>query len=384
MKATILKSIDETSSKQWNHIAGNRNPFIRHQFLAALEHHNCVGERFGWIPQHIAVYDSQQYLIGAMPMYLKDNSYGEFIFDWDWADAYQRSGLSYYPKLVASIPYTPVTGPRMIIADNVDSDLVSNLLIKTALENANRLRVSSVHCLFTNATDTRLFKTHNFLHRMGYQFHWQNQNYRNFDDFLMTLSARKRKSIKRERRYVREANIDIEVIEGANISQYHWQNFHRFYRSTFLKLGGYATLSEGFFQELGDTMPENLVLIMAYHDRQPVASAFCLRGPDALYGRHWGCDKDFKCLHFEACYYQGIEYCIKNKLTFFEPGAQGEHKISRGFLPSLTHSVHWIAHPQFKAVIDEFLQQERVGILRYIEQLNKHSPYKLSSHEKAQ
>ncbi len=372
---SIHTSLEDIPADHWNALVDADNPFARHEFLIALEHHQAVGEKFGWLPQYITVYENDT-LLGAVPMYLKNNSYGEFVFDWDWADAWHRSGLEYYPKLVVAIPYTPATGQRLLLRDANDEQ-TANTLINSATTHARKLNVSSLHWLFTDKQDTPRFQKHaDYMLRLGCQFHWQNQDYKNFDDYLSCLTSKKRKLIKRERRQVRDQNIELKILHGNEISDEQWHIFHAFYCSTFDKKSGYATLSLGFFQEISQTMANNIVLIMAKYQGEYVASAFNIRGKHTLYGRHWGCSEDFHSLHFEACYYQGLEYCIKHGLHSFEPGAQGEHKISRGFLPTPTWSAHWIAHPQFRQAIDQFLARETVGIQDYIENLSLRSPFK--------
>jgi predicted N-acyltransferase len=376
MNCTIINHISAVNPEQWNALSLDGNPFLKHEFLSALESHHCVGERFGWIPQHIIARTDDGLLAGAVPMYLKDNSYGEFVFDWGWADAYQRSGLEYYPKLVVSIPYTPATGPRILISPQAQQESTAYALIEKALQHAETLKVSSLHWLFTNPQHSGYLTQKAFLTRTGCQFHWHNQNYRDFEDFLAQLSSRKRKQIKRERRHVEDADINIAIHHGNEVTEQQLHKFHQHYQSTFYRLGGYATLSEGFFQEISTTMPENVVFVFAYYNNHHVASAFCLRGEHTLYGRHWGCDADFNSLHFEACYYQGIEYCIQHGLSHFEPGAQGEHKVSRGFVPTATTSQHWIRNEQFRPIIAEFLSREHKGMLQYMEGLQEHLPYK--------
>ncbi len=376
MNITIVGTIKEIGADEWNMLAGEKNPFLRYEFLSALETHHCVGERYGWIPQHITLRDDNQQLIGAVPLYLKDNSYGEFVFDWSWADAYHRSGLEYYPKLVVAMPYTPATGPRLLIAKDRDYKNIASTLIEASIQHAKNLNVSSLHWLFTNEQDTQQLAEHGFMQRLGCQFHWTNQNYESFEQYLQTLTRGKRKNINRERRHVKDASVQLEILDGHEANEKHWHTFHRYYDSTFMKLGGYATLSAEFFQEVAATMPDSIVLVMAKHDNQYLAAALSFRGTDTLYGRHWGCEKEINSLHFEACYYQGIEYCIKHGLQRFEPGAQGEHKIARGFLPTATYSCHWIADPIFQNAIAEFLQRETRGMRQYIEELSQHSPFK--------
>ncbi len=382
MKTTIVGAIKEIKADEWNALAGADYPFIRYEFLSALETHQCVGERFGWIPQHITLRDNSNKLIGAVPLYLKDNSYGEFVFDWSWADAYHRSGVEYYPKLVVAMPYTPATGPRLLVSNRQDYQLIADKLIAASLQHTKALKVSSLHWLFTNEQDTRQLEQNGFMQRLGCQFHWSNKEHESFEQYLQTLTRGKRKNINRERRQVREANVQLEILDGYQATEQHWQTFHRYYESTFMKLGGYATLSADFFQEVASTMPDSIMLVMARLDNHYIAAALSFRGTDTLYGRHWGCEKEINSLHFEACYYQGIEYCINHGLKFFEPGAQGEHKIARGFLPTPTYSAHWIADPMFNRAIAEFLQHETLGMHKYIEQLGHHSPFKQTEQQK--
>lgn len=375
LKLIIRGDLDELTAAEWNALAGDVNPFLRHEFLAALERHDCVGRQAGWIPRHLTVYENGR-LLGAAPMYLKTNSYGEFVFDWAWAEAYQRSGLRYYPKLVVAIPFTPVTGPRLLLAAGERAAQVADLLITGALDYAREAKVSSLHWLFTTEQDTQCLEQHGLMRRVGCQFHWQNQDYRSFDDFLAGFSAEKRKKVKRERRRVRESGIEIEVLRGAEISTEQWEVFHRFYTSTFWKRGGIASLSLAFFQELGRTMSDEVLLILARHAGQYVAGTFNLCGKTTLYGRHWGCVEEFHSLHFEVCYYTAIEFCINQGLQGFEAGAQGEHKLSRGFLPAPTWSAHWLSHPAFSHAVENFLAQEKTHVDDYISELDGHSPFK--------
>jgi predicted N-acyltransferase len=376
LTTTIIDSLDEVSSLEWNQLAGADNPFLRHEFLAALERHGCVGERWGWLPQHIIIRDDDGVLQAACPLYLKDNSYGELVFDFAWAEAYQHHGLAYYPKLVTAVPYTPVTGPRLLTAP--DADALKLALLEAALDHARRLGVSSLHWLFTDDADTRFLQSQDLPLRLGCQFHWTNDGYRDFDDYLARLTSKRRKEINRERRQVREADIELETLSGAQISEAQWATFHRHYRDTFERRGGYATLSLEFFHALARDMPESVLLVIARHQGKHIASAFSLRGQTGLYGRHWGCDAEYDNLHFEACYYQGLDYCIAHGLRRFEPGAQGEHKISRGFMPTATWSAHWIAEPQFRGVIADFLQREQTAMRDYMETLGEHSPFRQS------
>ena len=377
ISVTSSDTLANINCHDWNRLVGNDNPFARYEFLYGMEKHDAVGEKFGWIPQYILAHNSQGNLVGAVPMYLKYNSYGEFVFDWAWADAYERSGLAYYPKLVVSIPYTPATGNRLFIHPEYERQHISRRLIDASIQHAEKLGVSSLHWLFTDDQDTEYFKNHpQFMMRLGCQFHWHNNNYKNFDDYLEAFRSSKRKKIRRERKYVQEQNIHLSVLSGDLITEEQWDRYYYFYASTFAKKSGIPTFTKEFFQEVGSIMPDNVVLVMADYNNEYVAGAFNMRGEQSLYGRHWGCLADFHSLHFEACYYQGLEYAINNGLQRFEPGAQGEHKISRGFLPIETWSAHWIADPQFRLVINNFLEHETDGMKHYINDLQKHTPFK--------
>ena len=378
MRQVILKDLKDVPKEDWNTLSGTDIPFLRHEFLTALEHYHCVGAKTGWYPQHLLLFEDDT-LVGAMPQYLKTNSYGELVFDWSWADAYQRHGLAYYPKLVAAIPYTPATGPRLLTAPDADQQQVKQQLIDYALEHARQLGVSSLHVLFPNTTDLELLTARQLMPRLSCQFHWHNEHghgYRDFEDYLERFTSKKRKMIRRERRQVSEAGVTLQRLYGCELTESQWQAVHRHYTSTFERLGGYATLSLEFFQEIAATLPQQLIVILAEHQGRPVASAICFRDSDTLYGRHWGCDARFENLHFEACYYQGLEYCIEHGLARFDPGAQGEHKISRGFLPTPTWSAHWIADEPFHEAIAQFLQREIAGMQNYIKALGEHSPFK--------
>ncbi len=375
MNVSVIERLEEIPAAEWNALARDGNPFLRHEFLVALERHGCVGQHAGWIPQHLVAHDSGR-LVGAAPMYLKYNSHGEFVFDWAWADAYERNGLPYYPKLVVAVPYTPVTGPRLLLADSANQEAVASGLMEGALEHARRLQLSSLHWLFTTERDTARLERHGLMRRSGFQFHWHNPGYRDFSDFLSSLTAEKRKKIKQERRRVREAGIELEILNGHQISAGQWKIFHGFYCSTFARKGGSASLTLEFFMEIGRTLADNIVLVLARHQGEYVAGALNLRGGDTLYGRHWGCTADFHGLHFECCYYSLMEYCISHGLVRFEAGAQGEHKLARGFLPTPTWSAHWLAHPAFSSAVQDFLTRETSALQSHLEELHEHSPFK--------
>lgn len=371
----VVEDITTINSSAWNSLSGSRYPFLKHEFLAALETADCLGERYGWLPRHLTLWDAQGRLIGAVPLYLKFNSYGEFVFDWAWADAYQRNGIAYYPKLVSASPYTPASGPKLLVHPEAPESAM-RLLIDAVAELARQLDVSSTHWLFTLPSENHALESAGLLRRVGCQFHWNNPGYSDFDEFLATLSASKRKNIRKERRKVAEAGITFRLLDGHSAEAQDWQTFHRFYESTFDKRGGIPTLSLEFFETIARDMPDGVLLVMAQHEQRPVAAAFCLVGENTLYGRHWGCSEHFDQLHFEACYYQGQEFCIRKGLSCFEPGAQGEHKIARGFLPVETLSAHWLADERFSEAIAKHLEYERDGMNEYLAEMQARSPYR--------
>lgn len=383
MRTAVVNQIRDIPPEEWNRVSGTAHPFLRHEFLSALESNGCVGDAYGWWPQHIVVYDDDDTLVGVAPLYLKSNSYGEFVFDWAWADAYQRAAVPYYPKLVSAIPYTPVTGPRVLVHPASDHARVSQAIIDRALSLTNEKQASSLHWLFSSEADTALLCESGFMRRTSCHFHWHNEGYASFEDFLSRLSSRKRKKIRRERRHVQEAGIEMRIVHGNEATAEQWQIMHAFYCSTFEKKSGLPTLSLEFFQEISRTMGDQVVLVFASHGEDVVAGAIMLRGEDALYGRHWGCREEFNSLHFEACYYQGIDYCIRNNLALFEPGAQGEHKISRGFLPVYTWSAHWIVDERFRMAIGRYLLQEHELIVDYHDDLLETSPYRKTESDDA-
>ncbi len=369
MRLSISETLQDIQPQQWDALAGDENPFIQYDFLRALETGQCL-ENYGWLPRYFLIFNDEDTLIGAMPAYEKHNSYGEFVFDWAWADAYQRAGLKYYPKLVVAIPYSPCQGPR-ILAENNDPEIKSTL-VKFALDFSLKQNYSSAHWLFNLPDDLEVLRQHTDLERFDYQFHWHNRNYTDFDDFLAQLTSKKRKNIKQERRKVREQKIEIKILNGNELDQAQWDKIYFFYQITFMKKSGSPTLSLDFFKAIA----HKLLIIFAYNGDEIVAGAICIKGKQTLYGRHWGCLEEYNSLHFEVCYYSGIEYCIKHGLKSFEPGAQGEHKISRGFLPIKTHSAHWVSHPEFHQILQNHLQRESAALEDYGEDLLQASPYK--------
>ncbi|WP_101758594.1 GNAT family N-acetyltransferase [Oceanicoccus sp. KOV_DT_Chl] len=383
MRVSFIDSVSLIDSEQWNAITGIDYPFTRHEFLLALETSGATNRETGWQPQHVTVYQSnagKEKLIAVMPLYLKYHSYGEFVFDWSWADAYRRHGLDYYPKLLSAIPFTPATGPRLCVAADCDATIVNEAVISAIYQHAESLGVSSIHILFPDQTACEAFQLEGLAARHGAQFHWFNQGFTDFDDFLATFSSRKRKNLRKERMAVADQNLTLEVFEGHEISSDIWQRFYYFYQMTYAKRSGHGGyLDQEFFELIGKTIPENLVLVLAYDNNkggQAIAGALNFRDSKTLYGRYWGCIREFEFLHFEACYYQGIEYCIANHLQRFDPGAQGEHKIQRGFTPVRTYSNHWIAHPDFRLAVDDFLLRDNAATADYIEQATTLLPFK--------
>lgn len=368
MKLTTTDTLKNISAKAWNALAGDANPFVQHDFLLALETGQCL-RPYGWQPHYLLAYDNDE-LIGAAPAYIKSNSYGEFVFDWAWAEAYQKNGLDYYPKLVVAVPYSPVTGPRLLTREN--DHATRQALVTFAITQAEQLNLSSLHCLFNLPDDHAAEMAAGLMPRFDFQFHWHNDNYENFADFLSRLQSKKRKNIQQERRKVADAGIEIKIFRGNELTEELWKVVYDFYRITFDRKFGHATLSLAFFQAVAD----KLLVPLAFHNQKPVAGAICLLGKDTLYGRHWGCYEEYNSLHFELCYYTGIEYCINNRLQHFEPGAQGEHKIARGFLPTRTWSAHWIADNGFRNAIGDFLQREAVAMTHYGKELEAGSPFK--------
>lgn len=366
----VLESIAEVDPEAWNRLAGAQ-PFLRHAFLLALEQAGCVSPRAGWIPRFITLWDNDG-LTGALPLYVKHHSYGEYVFDWAWADAYQRHGLRYYPKLLSAIPFTPVPGSRLLA--KAPENRV--LLISAALALAKELGVSSFHCLFPCKEQMEALAAQGLMIRSGLQFHWQNRGYRDFDDYLAAMSHDKRKKIKQERRKVAEADISLRVLEGMEIQTAHWEFFNHCYQNTYRQHHSTPYLNLDFFFRIGAAMPENIVLVLAERGGVPIASALNFRDDRNLYGRYWGAVEYHPGLHFETCYYRAIQYSIETGLETFEGGAQGEHKLARGFLPVETWSAHWLAHPEFSRAVENFLEREAQGMHQYIDELRDNSPFK--------
>lgn len=375
MNIKQLPNIVQIDAKQWNNLVGKDDPFIRHEFLAALEQSGCVCRATGWHPQHLVVFADKR-LVACMPLYLKQHSKGEYVFDYQWSNAYHEYGMTYYPKWVTAVPFTPCQGKRIYTATRGDSIEIVHALIAFLQETAAYQSISSWHCLFPPPEQAKMFSSLGLLHRHDVQFHWYNKNYRDFNDFLDTFSARNRKKINRERRRIKELGIELLRIPGTAVTDTQLQKFFQFYKMTYLKKGMQAYLNTDFFNRIMAAMPEQLLMVLATKGGAVIGAALCFVGTETLYGRYWGCFEAYPGLHFETCYYQGVEYCIANNLQKFDAGAQGEHKISRGFEPTLTHSLHWFRHPEFSLAIDHFLAQERRAIERYAIQAKKYLPFK--------
>lgn len=375
MDLRFVDGLESVPAAAWNALVPGGNPFVRHEFLLAQERHGCVGEHFGWIPRHLLAFDGDR-LAGAVPLYAKDNSYGEFVFDWSWAGFWERHGRRYYPKLVAASPYSPVTGPRLLVHPEAARDEVAAVLAGALVEECRRGGFSGVHVLFPPREENEALEGAGWLRRLGCQFHWFNRGWRDFDEMLADFTARRRKNIRRERRRVREAGVEFRVLESPGITAEDWHGFHHFYAATFHRKGGVPTLTPGFFEEINRTLPGGVVLIQALRAGRVIAAALCLRDGRALYGRHWGASEFIDGLHFETCYYQGLDYCLRHGLARFEPGAQGEHKVMRGFEPVATYSAHWLADAHLRPAVAEFTAREARAVADYMDALRADLPWR--------
>ncbi|MGH8705930.1 MAG: GNAT family N-acetyltransferase [Burkholderiales bacterium] len=372
----VVDSIAGVPAAAWNALSGG-DPFVSHEFLSALIETGCAGVRTGWHPQFLLL-ERDGALAAAMPLFLKTHSYGEYVFDWAWADAYERHGIAYYPKLLCAVPFTPVSGPRLLAGSDADR----SALIAAALELSRDL--SSLHVLFPSAAEADLLHAAGMLLRRTVQFHWRNDAYADFADFLSRMTRPRRKNIRQERRRVRDAGITFRWLRGAQIERPHWEFFHRCYRRTYAAHRSSPYLGLDFFLRIGASMPQHTLMILAGRGGaaasqrafQPLAAALNIVGEDALYGRYWGALEHVPLLHFETCYYQAIEFAIGHGLARFEGGAQGEHKLFRGLLPVETLSAHWLAHPRFARAIEDYLEREARGIARYVDELSEHSPFR--------
>ena len=381
MKVTVNDTIGAIPTAEWNALAGNDYPFLRHEFLLAAETSGSVSPDAGWTPRHLTTYfddtpsGHNDKLRAALVLYEKSHSWGEFVFDWAWARAYEQAGLEYYPKLVSAVPFTPAPSRRLLLADRNDRD-AARLLVNAAIKLAGDANCSSFHILFPEPGELELLRDAGLHIRKDCQFHWHNDNYDSFDDFLETFSSVKRKKTRRDRRRVAEGGITFRHLRGSDLDAGLWQIVYRLISMTFMQRGSLPYFSQEFFNEISRALPDNILVILAELQGQPIAAAVFFESEQVLYGRYWGSDGHYDALHFETCYYQGIEYCINTGKQLFEPGTQGEHKISRGFVPVETWSAHWLGHPEFFSAIGDYLDEERRHVERYMDALELHSPYK--------
>jgi len=372
LEIRVARSLAEVDAAEWNALPGTEAPFLRHEFLHALEATGCATAETGWDAHHLLLRGRDGRLSGALPLYLKSHSWGEFVFDFAWAEAYHRAGLAYYPRLVSAVPFTPATGPRLLAA----SDEARGSLLGAARELRVALGASSLHVLFPATPDRQFLESAGLMHRLDCQFHWRNEGYDSFDGFLAGFTAEKRKKLRRERRRVAESGIVCRTVAGSQLDAATIDVVYRLHATTFALHGNAPYLNRAFFGEIARLMPENVVIELAYRDGEPVACAFMLRGADTLYGRYWGASGDFHSLHFELCYYRGIEYCIREGLSRFEPGTQGEHKLLRGFLPTAVWSLHEMQDGRFGAAIAEWLGRERSHRSRWLAAAAGHLPFR--------
>lgn len=372
--ARTLTGMHDIAAAEWDACAGPDHPFVSHAFLSALEDSGSVAAKTGWLPRHVVVEDPDGRVLAVAPLYLKSHSYGEYVFDHGWARAYEQAGGQYYPKLQVSVPFTPVTGPRLMVRPGAET--ARPALIDALEQIADRMAVSSLHVTFPTEAEADSLEGAGWLRRLDVQYHWTNRDYEDFDGFLADLASRKRKAIRKERGQVRDQGIAFRTLSGDDLETRHWDAFFAFYMDTGNRKWGIPYLNRDFFDLLHDRLRHRVVLVMAFVEGHPVAGALNLQGGDTLYGRNWGCVADFKFLHFETCYYRAIDHAIAHGLKRVEAGAQGQHKIQRGYLPTLTHSAHRIADPGFADAIARYLAHEREGVRDEMADLMSQSPFR--------
>ncbi|MEM6497708.1 MAG: GNAT family N-acetyltransferase [Pseudomonadota bacterium] len=376
----VIGAMADISACQWDSCANpdpaTHNPFVSHAFLQALEEAETVSPRTGWQPQHLLIKDDNDIVRGCMPLYAKSHSKGEYVFDYGWADAFERAGGSYYPKLVSAVPFTPVPGRRILVQPGDDAERYENLLLAGAIELTSRYDLSSLHINFLPEQQWSSTAEMGFLQRMDQQFHWHNQDFGTFDDFLASLASRKRKTVRKERAQAVANGLTIEHFRGNQITEEHWDAVYMFYMDTGSRKWGRPYLNRTFFSLLGESMADQCLLILVSRDGKYIGGALNIIGGDCLYGRYWGAIEHHPCLHFEVCYYQAIEFAIQNGLTRVEAGAQGEHKLARGYMPTATYSAHYIPNPSFQRAIAAYLSEERDYVERSREMLAQYAPYR--------
>jgi hypothetical protein len=375
LSVRTLARIADVDAERWDACAGSSDPFLSHAFLATLEDSGSACADEGWMPHHLVCEDASGRVVGCAPLYVKGHSYGEYVFDWSWASAYRRAGREYYPKLQCCVPFTPVGGSRLMVLPGEDAAQIRGGLASAVVQLTDLHQLSSAHITFLSEEELAACNDVGMLSRVGIQYHWHNQGYASFDDFLGALIGRKRKAIKKERKSAHETGLHIRPLVGADISERHWDAFYRFYVGTIGRKWGSPYLTREFFTLLGERLGDRVVLVVAESDGDPVAGALNLRGEHALYGRYWGCTERHRFLHFELCYHQAIELAIAWRLARVEAGAQGEHKIQRGYVPVPTFSAHYIRDPRFRRAIADFLAEERPAVRREIDTLMAESPF---------
>ena len=383
LTVTVLSAISEANAAEWDACAGTHNPFIRHAFLQAMEHSGSACARTGWRPCHLVVRDAAGQMVAAAPLYLKSHSFGEYVFDWSWAQAYERAGGKYYPKLQCAVPFTPVTGPRLLVRPGEDKDRLCRVLASSMVDLARRSGASSVHVTFPHEAEYDSLGEAGYLQRLGSQYHWRNEGYQSFDDFLGRLSSRKRKQIRKEREAVARSGVQLTTLVGGDVKARHWDLFHAFYQSVVDRKWGRAYVNRAFFEELSASeLADSVVLVWAEAEGEPLGAAFNMLGEDTLYGRTWGGGgnggggRHVDFLHFEACYYRALDFAIEHGLARVEAGAQGEHKVSRGYLPTPTYSAHWIADPGLAEPVARFLAHERALVAEDIADQTEEGPFR--------
>lgn len=375
LRVEIVPDLSDVSAAAWDALAGDDDPFIEHAFLRALELSGSVGGASGWTPCHVLVWQGER-LVGGMPLYVKHHSYGEYIFDWSWANAAERAGLRYYPKLVSMVPFTPATGTHLLVARDVDQGRVVTALLGGVSTMAKKILASSVHLLFLNQHELSLVQQHgDFMARTSSQFHWDNPGYRDFDDYLDRFRSALRKQVRRERREAMSHGLEIRIVRGDELREHEWHALRTFYRDTCLRKGSGPYLTDRFFDELALLRSQRVLAVIAYDGERPVAGTLNFQKGKHLYGRYWGALEERPSLHFELCYYRLIEHAIAHGMTHFEAGAQGEHKLRRGLLPVEIHSAHWLAHPGLSEAIAEYLPREAAAVRREIDMLAEHGPF---------
>ena len=374
MKVTVHDSIAAIPAGDWNALVGDAYPFLSHDFLELAEHSGSVSPDAGWSPRHLVLRDGKT-LRAAMPLYEKSHSWGEFVFDWAWARAYEQAGFAYYPKLVSAVPFTPAPSPRVLRADAGDDEAAA-ILIEAATELAQDTGCSSFHILFPAETEIPALEQAGLLIRKDCQFHWENRDYETFDDFLGTFTSAKRKKARRDRRRVAEQGIRFRRLRGNEMDTESWSHVYSLIARTFMLRGSLPYFNQAFFEGLSDRLPDNVLVITAEQADLTIAAAVFYESDTTLYGRYWGSDGHYDALHFETCYYQGIDYCIETGKQCFEPGTQGEHKVARGFVPVTTWSAHWLAHPEFASAIERYLDEEGRHVERYMDAIDTRTPYK--------